>query len=116
MSNLLGQTPFQKGQRKAPPPPRADRSDKIRASAQGQPCQADWCGCGGSTETTVFCHTRKFGLAGMAQKPPDFLGFYGCHKAHQMFDEGDQWSWEGMARAVFKTQIILNRIGLLYVS
>lgn len=116
MSNLCNRPIYQKAQRKAPVAPRVDRSDAIRKSAEGQQCQADWCGCGGSTATTVFCHVRKFGLAGTGQKPADFLGFYGCFKAHLMFDEGDQWSWEGLLRAVFKTQILLNRAGLLNVS
>lgn len=116
--NLTGRPIYQKGKPKAPKPEKAYRSKKITASARGQPCTADWCGCGGSTETTVFCHVRKFGIAGTGFKPPDFIGFYGCAEAHRMFDhEKDMsWSWEGVMRAMILTQISLNQRGLLYAA
>lgn len=116
--NLTGRPPYQKGQRKTKQPPKVYRSQKITKSAKGQPCTADWCGCRGSTDTTVFCHVRKFGIAGTGIKPPDFIGFYGCAEAHRMFDQDKDaaWSWEGVARAMTHTQIILNQRGLLYAA
>lgn len=116
--NLTQRPPYQKGQRKPTKAPKVYRSKKIMASAKGQPCTADWCGCNGSTETTVFCHVRKFGIGGMGIKPPDFIGFYGCAKAHRMFDHerDENWSWEGVSRAMIQTQIILNKKGMLYAA
>jgi len=54
----------------------------------------------------------------MGMKPPDFLGFYGCAKAHEMFDHSKDtaWSWEGVMRAVVLTQIKLNQKGLLLAA
>lgn len=94
---------------------RASNDCPIMRSAKGEACLADWCGCGGSNDTTVLCHVRKFGIGGMGMKPPNWIGFYGCAKAHQMFDhEKDAaWSWEGVMRAVILTQMKLRAKGLI---
>ncbi len=93
---------------------RASSNDAIMRSAKGEVCLADWCGCGGSTETTVICHVRKFGIGGTSCKPPNWLGFYGCAEAHRIFDSnGLEWSWEGLMRAVLLTQMKLYRKGLI---
>ena len=116
--NLTGRPIYQKGQRKEKRPPKVYESDRIRKSARGEACVCDWCNCGGSTDTTVFCHVRKFGTGGMGMKPPDFIGFYGCAEAHRMFDHSKDidWSWEGVMRAVVLTQIKLNQKGLLLAA
>lgn len=113
--NITGRPPYQKGQPKEVRPEKSYRSKRIKQSAEGESCLADWCGRNGSTETTVLCHIRKFGVAGMGEKPPDFLGFYGCFTAHRMFDQSKdvEWSWEGVIRAMMITQIKLNQKGLL---
>ena len=113
--NITGRPIYPKGQPKGRKKETAYRSEKIMQSAKDQPCTADWCSCGGSTETTVLCHVRKFGIGGMGIKPPDFIGFYGCATAHRMFDQGSDasWSWEGVCRAMIQTQIHLNQKGLL---
>lgn len=118
MSNLTQRPIYQKGQPKPKKAPKVYRSERITKSAKGKACTADWCGCGGSTETTVFCHVRKFGIAGTGFKPPDFIGFYGCALAHHMFDHAKDaaWSWEGVVRAMIQTQIQLNQSGLLYAA
>ena len=113
--NLTGRPIYQKGQDKPRKPVKVYRSSKVMQSAKGQRCTADWCGCGGTTDTTVLCHVRKFGIGGMGIKPTDFIGFYGCEKAHRMFDQGPDvnWSWEGVCRSVIQTQIQLNQKGIL---
>jgi hypothetical protein len=118
MTNLTNRPIYEKAARKPAKAPKVTQSERIKKSAKGQQCRADWCECGGSTDTTVFCHVRKFGIAGTGIKPPDFIGFYGCAKAHQMFDQSKdaQWSWEGVMRAVVLTQIHLNKKGLLYAA
>ncbi|MEN8658303.1 MAG: nuclease domain-containing protein [Marivita sp.] len=87
----------------------------IMKSAKGESCLADWCGCGGSTETTAMRHVRKFNVAGMGQKPPNYIAFYGCQKAEDLFAlKGEQeWTWEGLMRAVVLTQMKLRAKGLL---
>jgi hypothetical protein len=93
---------------------RSSSDSAIMRSAKGEACLADWCGCGGSNDTTVLCHVRKFGIGGMGMKPPNWLGFYGCAEAHRIFDSnGPEWSWEGLFRAVALTQMKLKAKGLI---
>ena len=114
--NLTGRAIYQKSAAKPVKAPKVDRSGKIMRSAKGKPCTASWCNCGGSTETTVHCHVRKFGIGGTGYKPPDFIGFRGCALAHRMFDEGSDWDWESVCRAMIQTQIELSKAGLLYAA
>jgi len=90
----------------------------IMRSANGQPCLADWCGCNGSTETTCLRHVRKFAIAGAAEKPPNFMGFYGCDVAERTFENSkDQhWTWRGICQAMMLTQAILYRKGLIQIG
>jgi hypothetical protein len=82
----------------------------IMRSAKGEACLADWCGCNGSTETTAMRHIRKFKIGGMASKPPNYIGFYGCQVAEDIFAlKGEQgWTWEGLLRAMVLTQMKLR--------
>ncbi|MEO9648789.1 MAG: hypothetical protein ABJ360_22385 [Roseobacter sp.] len=87
----------------------------IMKSAKGEPCLADWCGCGGSTNTTNMRHIRKFKIAGMGEKPPSYIAFYGCQLAEDIFAlKGEQgWTWEGLMTAFVLTQMRLRAKGLL---
>lgn len=87
----------------------------IMKSAKDEQCLADWCGCGGSTDTTCMRHVRKFAVGGMGIKPPNWMGFYGCQRAEDIFAlKGEQgWTWEGLMQAVFLTQMKLRAKGLL---
>ena len=87
----------------------------IMKSAEGQPCLADWCGCGGSTDTTCLRHIRKFKIGGMGMKPPNFMGFYGCATAERMFEgsKDQEWTWRGICQALILTQMILHEKGLM---
>lgn len=87
-------------------------------SAKGEQCLADWCGCGGSTETTALRHIRKFKIGGMGGKPPNYMGFYGCDQAERMFENNkDQpWTWRGVCQALVLTQMKMRAKGLLPVG
>ena len=87
----------------------------IMRSAKGEACLADWCGCGGSNETTAMRHIRKFKIGALGSKPPNFIAFYGCLKAEQMFERGirDGVTWEGVCQALVLTQMKLHAKGLL---
>lgn len=94
---------------------RASHDDAIMRSARDEPCLADWCGCGGSTETTHIRHIRKFGIAGTAQKPPNLIAFYGCDAAERAFENTAKptWTWQGLMQAMVLTQMKLIKKGLL---
>lgn len=100
---------------KAVAPGKKSSSDcPIMRSAKDEACLADWCGCGGSTETTALRHVRKFGIGGMGSKPPNFIGFYGCQKAEDIFALGyGEWSWMGLCGAMILTQAKLAQKGLV---
>lgn len=87
----------------------------IMRSAKGEACLADWCDCGGSTDTTAMRHLRKFKIAGMGQKPPNFIAFYGCAEAERLFENNRDtpWTWEGVCRALVLTQMKLRDKGLI---
>lgn len=127
--NICGRPPYQKGQKKPAKPPRqqmrrtakgkkASHDDPIMRSARGEPCLADWCGCGGSTETTHVRHIRKFAIAGTGQKPPNFIAFYGCDVAERAFENTAKptWTWRGLTQAMILTQIKLLKKGLLFAA
>ncbi len=62
---------------------------RLRKAAQGQPCTLRLPGCDGGGDTTVLAHLRRFGLAGMAQKPPDWAGVFACFHCHDRLDRRD---------------------------
>ncbi len=87
----------------------------IMASAKNEPCLADWCDCGGSSETTALRHVRKFKIGAMGMKPPNFIGFYGCQRSEDLFATRSQehWTWRGVCQAMVLTQMKLVKKGLL---
>ena len=93
-------------------------SKSIRNSARGQPCTLRLPGCDGGGETTVLCHIRRFGWAGVAQKPHDFLAVYGCASCHALMDSRDPAAPCGdddILRALGETLSSLYAAGLLSV-
>lgn len=86
----------------------------MMKSAKDQPCLADWCKCGGSTDTTSMRHIRKFGIGGTGKKPPNYIAFYGCQRAEDIFALGSgEWTWRGLMQAMVLTQMILRSKGHL---
>ena len=79
MNNLAGKPPL--GLRIPP-----FVSPAWRKSAKGKPCTLRLDGCQNDTDTTVLCHLRMFGWAGMSQKPHDFLAVYACAHCHDILD------------------------------
>ena len=51
----------------------------------------------------------------MGQKPPDFLGVYGCHACHAALDGRDstEWGWDDVLRALGETLMKLHAKGLM---
>ena len=61
------------------------RSERLRASANGEPCVA----CG-SVGTTVWCHGNESSFGkGMGIKAHDLLGLYLCGGCHRAYDSGN---------------------------
>ena len=96
---------------------------KITESARDEMCQIRIPGvCSHDPATTVLCHMNGSAAGkGLWQKAKDYLGAYGCYKCHQMVD-GAVPPPHGMTRddiklmfaeGVFRTQIILEKKGLL---
>ncbi len=91
-------------------------SQAVRDSARGEDCTLRLGGCNFDTATTVFCHIRHFGWAGISEKPDDFLGFYACSHCHRVFDSGEGWGWEDVTRALGETLRKLSWKGLLVLK
>lgn len=77
-------------------------SKKLRDFARGQECTLKMPWCNFDNSTVVLCHIRRFGVAGVAQKPHDFLAYHGCSECHRR--EGDA-GWDDLLRALMLTQI-----------
>ena len=77
-------------------------SPNLRAFAKGQDCTLILPGiCNRDTATTVHCHIRAFGNAGVAMKPHDFFGFHACSACHAHEKEA---GWDDFLRAMMITQ------------
>jgi hypothetical protein len=88
----------------------------MRKAAKGECCTLRIPGvCNHGTETTVLAHLRMFGWAGMAQKPPDFLGVFACHPCHDALDgrAGAKVSHTDILRALGETLIRQHKLGNL---
>ena len=76
MSNLLNQSPYQKGERPA-------KSPLLRNASRGQTCTLQIPGvCQHSPEFTVGAHFRAKWLSGGAQKPDDLFLMDVCSACH----------------------------------
>jgi len=59
----------------------------LRDFARGQPCTIRIPGvCNFDESTTVLCHDRSAGVAGIGQKPCDLNGAHGCSACHDVTD------------------------------
>ena len=77
-------------------------SKKLRDFARGQDCTMQLPGiCNRNPETTVLCHIRAFGVAGVAMKPHDFFAWHGCSACHAHEKES---GWDDLLRAMMLTQ------------
>lgn len=72
---------------------KADKAQKkpkepkpIRKAAQGQRCTLRLPGCNETPVNVFLCHIRRFGWAGMGQKPHDLLGVFACQNCHDVMD------------------------------
>lgn len=93
---------------------------KFTEAARGQPCTIRVPSyCNRNVETVVACHYRMAGTCGVGMKPPDFLIAFGCHTCHGCCDGRIQTNYSRdelrlmHAEGVFRTQVILNGMGLL---
>lgn len=93
-------------------------SETIRSYAREQTCALRSPVCNHRPETTVHCHLRMFGAAGMGHKPHDFHGIHACSDCHRLLDSRD-WmesgliGFEDILRALMETQRRLYAAGLL---
>ncbi|WP_417790664.1 nuclease domain-containing protein [Terasakiella pusilla] len=62
------------------------KTTPVRKSARNKPCALRLPCCNGNPETTVLAHIRRFGWAGIAQKPNDLLSLYACSSCHDVMD------------------------------
>ena len=96
---------------------------RITESARNEMCQIRIPGvCSHDPATTVLCHAGGSAAGkGMWQKAPDYLGAYGCSRCHDVVDHRVPVP-HGMTRddiklmfaeGVFRTQILLEKKGLL---
>ena len=89
----------------------------LRRNARGKDCTVRAPGiCNHNPETTVLAHLRMFGWAGMAQKPPDFLGVFACSACHDALDRRnarDRIDPEDILRALGETLMQQERDGFL---
>ncbi len=93
------------------PKPAKYKSKKLRDFARGQDCLLNLGCCNHDPETTVLCHIRLFGVAGMSVKPPDFLAFHACSECHR--NEKDA-GFDDILRALMLTLIrVYERFGTL---
>ena len=86
----------------------------LRREAVGRQCQIRLPGC--TTEPTCLCHFRMIGLSGIGMKSPDVFGAWGCASCHAKVDTEGRGNTEvqlDFAKAVFRTQAILVREGVL---
>lgn len=90
-------------------------STAIRASAKGEECTLRLPCCNRDPATTVFCHLRFFGWAGISQKPDDLLGVYACHACHDALDgrSNGLWGFEDVLRGLGETLMKLRAKGLI---
>ena len=88
-------------------------SKVIRRFAKGQECTLRIPGiCNRNPETTVHCHIRLPGFAGIGSKPDDWLGYHGCSNCHA-FEEAGNAGWDDVLLALANTQRRLFDAGLL---
>ena len=80
----------------------------ARENARGQICTLRLTCCNYDPSTTVLCHLRMFGAAGMAEKPDDWFAVFACSSCHDALDRRNSmtaglWGFEEILRALRET-------------
>lgn len=86
----------------------------LRRQAIGRVCQIRLPGC--NTEPCCLCHWRQSGISGLGMKSADLFGAWGCHNCHSKVDTADRDDFAtrlDFAKAVFRTQAILIKEGII---
>lgn len=98
-------------------------SEKIRQSARGQDCTVRLPGvCNFDSTTTVLAHLRMAGITGGSLKAPDLHGAYACSSCHDQIDGRVKRVLPvdtiriAHHEGIFRTQVILARLGLITIS
>jgi len=96
---------------------KAEEPKPIRMAAQGQCCTLRLPGCNETPVNVFLCHIRRFGWAGMGQKPHDLLGVFACQHCHDVMDGRirGECSDTDILRAHGETIMILLQIGIIEV-
>ena len=89
------------------------KEQPMRKAAFGEKCTLRLARCNHDTDTTVLCHLRMFGWAGMAQKPKDYLAVFACSNCHDALDRRrpDEWGFDDVLRALGETLMRQEEIG-----
>lgn len=88
---------------------RRSSQKRLTDLAMGQPCLIRLPGiCNGNPETTVPCHFRMSGLAGLGFIPDAIFIAFGCSACHAWVDtHRDETTRLAFAEGVFRTQAAL---------
>jgi hypothetical protein len=104
--NLTGQPVRPKGKPLKP-------NKVLRDSAAKQECTLREPGvCLHDAETVIFAHYRRFGVAGMGQKPPELIGANMCAACHDFQEKHGAGDGE-LLRAMIETLINRWQAGLI---
>lgn len=106
-----------KGPRKPIPRQSAKRATEtfpLRENAEDHDCTLRLPGCRHDKAYTVFAHFRRFGWAGMGQKPHDLLGCFACDICHALQEARDPICTDtDLLRAMGETLQIQWRDGII---
>ena len=97
------------------PKPFRAQSSALRESARGRACTLRLPGCDGGGETTVLAHIRGT-WTGIGTKPSDSFAIYACHSCHGWEEKGGVSLDGDRLRALYETQQIMLREGLLTMA
>lgn len=83
----------------------------------GQNCTLRLSGCRHDPQYTVFAHYRRFGWAGMSQKPNDLLGCFACDVCHDMQERHHPEATDTeLLRAMGETLMIHEQRGIIRIG
>lgn len=127
MTDLAGRPGLGLKQAKPPKGPRKpipqisakkrSESHPLRDNANGQPCTLRLPGCRQDHAYTVLAHYRRFGWAGMGQKPHDVLGCFACDLCHAKQEAHHPDATDAdMLRAMGETLLLHIKDGVLVVA
>ena len=89
----------------------------LRQNARGKLCTLRLSGCRHDPAYTVLAHLRRFGWAGMAQKPHDVLAVFACDACHAKQESRHPDCTDGdLLRALGETLLIQLADGFIRVD